>query len=309
VRFKRLGSGKKFMAVARTGPKTLAITNQKGGVGKTASAVNIAAALSQLGYKTLLVDGDYQGNSTDYLGLKAQAVLNKITLFDGIRLNKPIEECILSTKYPNLYVIGASQYMSQWDKQGYKHHKIKTWFESKAVEDFRYIIFDIRPQFGNLFENFMAYVDWYLIPLFADPDSVTGLKIELDELKEVQDAYNKELKCAGLVITKYKKRNSTHEEFHGVIDSISKNLALPLLGIIPDSDAVTGSVNKHTPFAYYPENMHLPIRDAYMALAKKLVTTLVFKKGRIPVIPSIPEQFADDVLSKFSHQNLELTFE
>jgi chromosome partitioning protein len=297
------------MAVARTGPKTVGVSNQKGGVGKTATSVNIAAALSTLGFKVLLVDGDYQGNSTDYLGLKAQAVLNKITLFDGIRLEKPIEDCILPTKFPNLFLIGASQYMSQWEKQGYKYHKIKTWFSSKFIQDFDYVIFDTRPQFGSLFENIFAYVDWYLIPTFAEPDAVSGLKIELDELREVQEAYNSDLKSAGLLITKFKKRNSTHDEYQKIITNISESKGLTFLGEIPDSDAISGSVNKRTPLPFYPETMKLPVRDAYMNIAKKLVKNLVYKKGRVPTIPSIPEQFANDVLARFSQEPLELNLE
>jgi hypothetical protein len=81
------------------------------------------------------------------------------------------------------------------------------------------------------------------------------------------------------------------------------------LGEIPDSDAISGSVNKRTPLPFYPETMKLPVRDAYMNIAKKLVKNLVYKKGRVPTIPSIPEQFANDVLARFSQEPLELNLE
>lgn len=298
------------MAVARTGPKTLALCNMKGGVGKTAGAVNTAAALALQGHRTLLVDCDYQSNATDYLGVKLQAVINKMTLFDGITRDKSIEDCILPTRFENLSIVASSTQLSYWEKQSYKNHKIRSWFDCRHVENnFDYVIFDTRPQIGNLFDNVMSYVDWYLVPLFPEADALSGLQIVFKELREVQEAYNSDLKCAGLLITKFKPKNSTHTEFRSVIESICDEYSLPFLGSIPDSDALSGSVNKCTPFPFYLSKPHLPIRYAYMALAERLIENLIHKKGRIPLVPEIPNAVVIETMKQMSETPAIVQFE
>lgn len=290
------------MALAKRNPKKLAICNMKGGVGKTACAVNLASALAIKKKKVLLVDCDYQGNSSDYLNLKVTAITNNMTLFDGIKNEKPIEDCIISTNFSRLDIIASSLELSKWEKQGYKHHKIMSWFDTKIItKTYDYIIFDMRPQLGNLFDNVMAYVDWYLVPLFAEPDALSGLKIIFSELKEIQDAYNRELKCAGLLITKFNNKNTTHKEFNGVIDSICKEYEIPLIGTIPQSDALAGSVNKFTPLPHYMEGRKkLPIRDSFLSLADFMIKNLIHKKGRIPIIPNISDDKVMETIQTLS---------
>lgn len=294
------------MAYARQGPKALAFCNQKGGVGKTASAVNTAAAFAKSGHKTLLVDCDYQGNASDYFRLKLQAISNRMTLFDGIRLEKDIEDCILSTEFENLDLIASSLELSKWEKHGYKHNKISRWFSSKFVEtNYDFIVFDTRPQLGSLFDNVLAYVHWYLVPMFAEPDALSGLKIILHELAEIQEAYNDDLRCAGLLITKFNKKNKTHCTFYDLIKSVSESLELNFLGAINQSDAISGSVNKYTPLPYYLEGRkNLPVRQSYLDLGKTLTETMVYKQGRIPKVPELPDEYVLHSMEQLGGEDL-----
>jgi chromosome partitioning protein len=281
------------VASSRKGPKTLAICNMKGGVGKTATAVNIAGAMAKAGKKILLVDCDFQGNASDYLRLKIPAIINKITMFDGIRLDKPAEDCILPTNFKNLDMVASGPSLSNFNKEGYKVHKVKSWLSSKFVQQkYDYLIFDTRPELGSLFDNVMSYVDWYLVPVFAEADAVGGLQIVFRELREIQEAYNNELKSAGLLISRFSKKNSTHKEFEGVIGNLCTKHDLYLLGKIPMSDALSSSVNKCTPLSFYMENRQsLPIRENFEEVADHLIkNTLVYRKGRVPQVPIISDE-------------------
>lgn len=287
------------MAVGKRRPKIINIGGQKGGIGKTLTSVNLAAWLAALGYETLYIDGDFQANGSAYLDIRVASVLSKRTLYDAILLNKPIEECILTTRFPKLDAIASSQYLKSWEKQGYKYNKIKNWMNSKALEKYDYIIVDTRPQPGSLFDNLFSIADWYLLPIFAESDAVTGLKIQLDELREIQEAYNPDLKCAGVLVTRFDRQNKTHEEYVQVIQSICANKNLPFLGTVPSSTAASSSVNRKTPFAFNPSHASLPVSQAYAKVAKELRKNLEFSKGRIQRIPEIKEQFAQEILIKF----------
>ncbi len=187
--------------------KIIAIANQKGGVGKTTSAINLAASLAVLEYKTLLVDADPQANSTSGVGFDPRTV--KTSIYECIINDVAPGDIILETKTPNLYLlpshidlVGAEIEMIQLTN---REHMMKQVFE-KISADFDFIIIDCSPSLGLITINALTAAHSVIIPVQCEYFALEGLGKLLNTIKIVQTRLNPELSIEGILLTMYDMR-------------------------------------------------------------------------------------------------------
>ena len=187
--------------------KIIAIANQKGGVGKTTSAINLAASLAVLEYKTLLVDADPQANSTSGVGFDPRTV--KTSIYECIINDVAPNDIILETKTPNLFLlpshidlVGAEIEMIQLTN---REHMMKQVFE-KISEDFDFIIIDCSPSLGLITINALTAAHSVIIPVQCEYFALEGLGKLLNTIKIVQTRLNPELSIEGILLTMYDMR-------------------------------------------------------------------------------------------------------
>ena len=187
--------------------KIIAFANQKGGVGKTTSAVNVAASLGLLGKKTLIVDLDPQGNATSGVGIPKRSL--KGTVKEVLTGESDIKSVILTTAYQNLSIIPTNVSLSGAEFDLYNdegsEYNLKDALKSIS-SDYDYIIIDCPPSLGMLTINAFVASDGILVPMQAEFYAVEGLSQLITTTKRIKKLYNEDLQIVGILITMYNKR-------------------------------------------------------------------------------------------------------
>ena len=187
--------------------KIIAFANQKGGVGKTTSAVNIAASLGILGYKVLVLDLDPQGNATSGVGIMKKAL--KSTTFDLLTSDASVKDVAIKTKYDNLDVIPTHTTLARaeyelGDAEEGEFILKKKLEEAKELYD--YVIIDCPPSLGMLTVNAMTASDGVVIPMQCEFFALEGLSQLMFTISRIKQHYNKNLNVTGILITMYNNR-------------------------------------------------------------------------------------------------------
>lgn len=187
--------------------KIIAIANQKGGVGKTTTAINLAASLAVLEYKTLLVDADPQANATSGVGFDPRTV--KTSVYECIINEVSPKDIILETKTPHLYLlpshidlVGAEIEMIQMPN---REHMMKQVLEG-IEKDFDFIIIDCSPSLGLITINALTAANSVIIPVQCEYFALEGLGKLLNTIKIVQNRLNTDLAIEGILLTMYDMR-------------------------------------------------------------------------------------------------------
>ncbi len=207
------------------GPKIIAIANQKGGVGKTTTAVNLSAALAERGYKILIVDLDPQGNASTGLGIAAQD--RKQTTYDLLLDEADLDGVVQKTKENNLFIIPATVDLSSADMELMSNEK-RSYLMHDALRQpamdtfgFDYVIIDCPPSLNLLTVNAMVAAHSVLVPLQSEFFALEGLSQLILTVREVRRTANPQLRLEGIVLTMFDARNNLSLQ---VEDDARKNL-------------------------------------------------------------------------------------
>lgn len=188
-------------------PKIIAVTNQKGGVGKTTTAVNLAAALAYKNKRVLLIDSDPQGNASSGVGIEK----DNVSLYDCLSDPKKTKDAIIRTKYKNLSVIPSSYDLSAAEIE-LATEENREFFLKKVIDkikkDYDYIIIDSPPSLGMITLNILTASDSVLIPIQCEYYALEGLTQIIQTIKLVKKEFNKSLDIEGILATMFDVRTN-----------------------------------------------------------------------------------------------------
>ncbi len=248
--------------------KITAVANQKGGVGKTTSAVNISASLAAAGKNVLLIDTDPQGNSTSGLGLDKDSLAG--SLYDLYTNSKIIEEIILPTSLEHLKIIssnidliGAELELSA--KEG-RETILKGALE-KVRSSYDYIIIDCPPSLGLLTLNALVAADSLLIPMQCEYYALEGVSMLLRTYELIKSSFNPSIEIEGILLTMFDGRNSLANQ---VSDELKKHFGDKVYQtIIPRNVTLAEAPSHGKPVILY--DIRSRGAQSYLELAKEII--------------------------------------
>lgn len=193
--------------------RVLAVSNQKGGVGKTTTAINLGTALAAIGEKVLIVDMDPQGNASTGLGVPRET--RRITIYDVVVDGRSIHDAAVQTAVPGLHIIPADADMSgveielsQADRRSYRLRDALEKQAESGHTPYDYVLIDCPPSLNLLTLNAMAAADGVLVPLQCEFFALEGLTQLMKTIEMVRQSLNPSLEIQGLVLTMYDRRNA-----------------------------------------------------------------------------------------------------
>ncbi|MEI6043982.1 MAG: AAA family ATPase [Chloroflexota bacterium] len=193
--------------------KKIAVANQKGGVGKTTTTINLGAALAEKGYKVLLVDLDSQANLTTSLGINPVRLTKSV--FNLLTSEATLEEIIQTTSLANIQVLPGHIDLSAADRvlnDIGRERVLQKKLTSKSLDHYDFILFDCGPTLNITTINALTAADFLIIPVQSEPMALYGLGHLINTIKLVQENTNPQLTVMGVLITMYVTRLSSSQE-------------------------------------------------------------------------------------------------
>jgi chromosome partitioning protein len=191
--------------------RVLVVANQKGGVGKTTTAINLGTALAAVGERVLLIDSDPQGNASTGLGIGR--ALRKHTLYDVLMGERTLADCVVKSSVPGLNVVPSDPDLSgvelELGQQARRSYKLRDALDPvREARDYTYVLIDCPPSLNLLTVNAMAAADAVLVPLQCEFFALEGLTQLMRTIDLVKASLNPRLEIQGVVLTMFDRRNS-----------------------------------------------------------------------------------------------------
>jgi chromosome partitioning protein len=261
----------KSAGTATKKPTVIAVANQKGGVGKTTTAINLGTALAAVGRRVLLVDLDSQGNASTGLGISPDQ--RKLTTYDLLAGDTALSAIAQETMVPNFFIAPSTNDLSSADVDMVNDpNRVLRMKNALASDDalacnFDYILIDCPPSLNLLTVNAMVAADSVLVPLQCEFFALEGLSQLMLTIREVKQSLNPKLNIQGIVLTIYDGRNNLSKQ---VEDDVRENLGdLVYKTIIPRNIRLSEAPSHSVPALIYDHRSTGSI--AYQKLAAELL--------------------------------------
>lgn len=250
----------------------IAITNQKGGVGKTTTAINLSACLAESGKRTLLVDLDPQGNATSGLGIDKTSL--KKNLYDCLIEQAPMEDIVQPTMIKKLSLVpatmdvaGAAVELVSMEEREYILKKSLQSYLKGVKKSYDYVVIDCPPSLGLLTLNALAAADFILIPVQCEFYALEGLAQLMQTVEMVRDNLNADLQLLGLLMTMYDGRTNLSIQ---VTEEVKKYFSGQVFHTIIPRNVRLGEAPSHgEPITVY--DPHSRGAEVYTKLAKEVI--------------------------------------
>lgn len=254
----------------------IAIANQKGGVGKTTTAINMATALAASGWKVLLIDLDPQGNASTGLGLSQGDRIN--SSYDLIINDTALLDCVYHTKVPGLDIVPATVDLSGAEVElvGFdeRTHRLKKALDTADDGRWDICLIDCPPSLGLLTLNAMVAVESLLVPLQCEFFALEGLSQLLQTVERIRARFNRELSVMGVVLTMYDRRNKLTEQVSDDVRACLGNVVFET--VIPRNVRLSEAPSHGLPALIYDHRCSGS--QAYINLARELISRLPERK-------------------------------
>ncbi|MFC4772452.1 ParA family protein [Enterococcus hermanniensis] len=248
--------------------RIISVANQKGGVGKTTTTVNLGACLAYVGKKVLLIDSDAQGNATSGLGVRKPDV--KQDIYDVLVNEVPIKETIIETSRENLSIVPATLQLAgaeiELTSMMARESRLKSALED-VDDDYDFILIDCPPSLGHLTINAFTASDAILIPVQCEYYALEGLSQLLNTVRLVQKHFNPELEIEGVLLTMFDARTNLGAE---VVEEVRRYFQEKVYDtIIPRNVRLSEAPSHGKPIIDYDPRSKGA--EVYQALAKEVL--------------------------------------
>ncbi len=233
--------------------KIIAVANQKGGVGKSTTVVNIAAYLGSRDFKVLCIDSDPQGNSTTGFGIKKKTV--KATTYDVITGKTRIQDAVIHTDFKNVSIIPATEDLAGCEVElvNYENRVNRLKMQILTCKlDYDYILIDCPPALGTITINSLVACDTILVPMLAEFYALEGLSQLVNTIKIVKSNYNPAIDIEGILFTMFDARLNVANEVVSEVEKYFPNKVFKTK--IPRNVRISEAPSHGKPVMYYDKS-------------------------------------------------------